>query len=76
MSATVRIAGVEATIDGYVWTSDDATLAGLLNAMLDPTGPSGSDPAPDLHAAQAAVDVLRGEVVESELPGFVAGRVY
>ena len=76
MSASVSIWEVKAKIDGYVWSSDDASFADLLNALLDPLGPSGSDPAPDYHAALAAVEMLGGEVTDYDLPSFVKGRVY
>jgi len=76
MTATINIAGIEATIDDYRWTSRDAVLASTLNAMLDPLGPSGGDPAPDYHAALAAVEQIGGKVVKYDLPEYVAGRIY
>jgi len=76
MSATIRIENVEATISEYVWSCEDATLKAVLNGLLDPLGPSGADPAPDLHAAQAAVEALGGEVVSYDEVDFVKGRVY
>jgi len=76
MSATIRIGNVEATIKEYVWSCEDAAVEAVLNGMLNPLGPSGADPAPDLHAAQVAVEVLGGEVVSSDEVDFVKGRVY
>lgn len=65
-----------ATIDGYVWRSDDETLQDLLNSMLDPNGPPGGIPDPDWEAAQAAIEQLGGEIVEHEAVESEAGRVY
>lgn len=77
MSATIRImSDVEATIDGYEWTSDNQALEDLLNAMLDPLGPSGADPNPSLTAAQEAVKRLGGEVVRFDKPEFDPEAVY
>jgi len=76
MSATVIIGGERATIDGYEWTSDNQALEDLLNAMLDPLGPSGADPNPSLTAARSAVDRLSGEVVIFDKPEFDPEAVY
>lgn len=76
MSATVIIGGERATIDGYEWTSDNQALEDLLNAMLDPLGPSGADPNPSLTAAQEAVKRLGGEVVRFDKPKFDPEAVY
>lgn len=76
MSATVMIGGEKATIDGYKWTSDDQALEELLNALLDPLGPSGADPNPSLTAAQEAVKRLGGEVVRFDKPKFDPEAVY
>ena len=76
MSATIKVGNVEATISEWVWSCKDKTLESLLNGMLDPLGPSGADPAPDLHAAQAAVGALGGEVISYDETDFVEGRVY
>ena len=66
MAAIVRIGLSEATCDGYIWTSEDETLALLLNARMDPWGPSGSDPNPDCSAAQQAVEDLGGELLQCD----------
>ena len=76
MSATVAIGGERATIDGYEWTSDNQALEDLLNAMLDPLGPSGADPNPSMTAAQEAVKRLGGEVVRFDKPEFDPEAVY
>lgn len=64
----VEIHGIEAAIDDYQWTSDDEKLAEILNLMLDPLGPSGADPYPDLTAASEAMERLGGEVVSFDEP--------
>jgi len=77
MAVTVRIARAETSIEDYVWTSKEASLAGLLNAMLDPLGPSGADPNPDLTAAQAAIKILGGEILDAGEPlPYEPGMVY
>ena len=76
MSATVRIGDATATITDWVWMASDSRLEGVLNGLLDPAGPSGSDPHPDLHAAQDAVEQIGGEVIEYDETEYVSGRVY
>ena len=64
----IKVLGAEAVIDGYVWLSDDEGLQELLQTYIDPLGPSGADPYPDLTAALAMVDLFGGEVVEFDDP--------
>ena len=64
MPVVVEIGGEKAEINDYKWTSEDKVLQGLLNSMIDPIGPSGADPYPDLTAADDAVKRLGGKVVE------------
>lgn len=64
----IKIGDVEATIENYKWTSKDKRLENLLNTKLDPLGPSGADPYPDLTAARQVVDWLGGEIVEYDKP--------
>ena len=69
MAVKVRIGPYEATIDGYKWTVPESEdMESLLNARLEPFGPSGSDPYPDLTAARKAVEELGGEVLEYDEP--------
>lgn len=72
----IDIAGNVATIKGYKWSGDNNVLVSLLNAMLDPAGPSGADPNPDLTAAQAAIDALGGEITRADETEYVEGRIY
>lgn len=76
MTATIRILGQEATIAGYRWTGADASLVAMLNAMLDPDGPAGSDPNPDLNAARAAAEAFKGEVLSYEETPFDPEAIY
>ncbi len=76
MSATIEVDGQEATISEYVWASDDQELEDILTSITGPDAPSGADPAPDYHAALAAVAIIGGEVTEYTLPKYVDGRVY
>ncbi len=78
MSAIIEVEGTKATVDGYKWTSEDEDLQRFLTLQLDPTGPSGADPNPDLHAAQNAVEVLGSgaRLLDYEKMPYVKGRVY
>lgn len=78
MSAIIKVEGVKATIDDYKWTSKNEELQDFLNSLLDPNGPSGGDPNPDLHAAQAAVQILGSgaSLIDYEKLPYVEGRVY
>lgn len=78
MAATIDLGlGLsKATIDGYEWTSDDKIFEDLLNTMLDPYGPSGADPNPDLTAAQAAVKQIGGKIISFDEVENVPGRIY
>ncbi len=76
MTTTIRIWSQAAAIDGWLWTGQDQPLVDMLNAMLDPLGPSGADPAPDYHAALAAIEQFGGEVLSFELPEYVEGGIY
>ncbi len=76
MGATVMIDGQEATISNYVWASTDQELERILTSITGTDAPSGADPAPDYHAALAAVKMMGGEVTEFTLPKYVDGRVY
>lgn len=69
MAVKVKIGPYEAIIDGYQWSvPEDKDFEDLLNARLEPFGPSGSDPYPDYTAAQQVVSDLGGEIVEFDKP--------
>ncbi len=72
----VNIGGDAAEIEGYEWTGDNDALVGLLNAMLDSSGPSGADSNPDLTAAQDAISRLGGEILHADEVEYVEGRIY
>jgi len=74
--ATIELAGMQATIEGWNWTGTDEQLVTLLNSMLDPIGPSGGDPAPNTHEAQRVAELLGAEVVEFELPEYDPEAIY
>ena len=76
MSATIKVGAFEAILDGWEWTGDDAWFVDKLNSMLDPEGPSGSDPAPDLHEARRTAKELGGQVVRFDKPEYVKDTVY
>lgn len=76
MSATIQAGLFEATIKDWHWTGDNPAFVAMLNARLDPAGPSGADPAPDYHEAQRVAAEIGAEVIDYELPEYVSGRVY
>ena len=77
MAVTIQLPwGVTAVIDGYQWRARDLHVAKMLNALLDPDGPSGADPDPDRTAAQAAIDKLGGKIIQADDPPFEDGTVY
>lgn len=55
-----------AEIEGGRWTSADKRLEAELNARMDPSGPSGADPDPDLTVARAAAHALGGEIIQAD----------
>jgi len=76
MNATIELRGMQATIEGWEWTGTDEQSVTLLNAMLDPAGPSGGDPAPNTHEARRVAELLGGKVVDFELPEYDPEAVY
>lgn len=76
MSARIKIGEMTATCDHYHWKASSPELERLLNAMLDPLGPSGADPNPDYHAALKATELLGGEVVSYDSTEYEEGVVY
>lgn len=73
----IKIGDTEATIENYEWSCKDKLLRQVLNGMLDPLGPSGADPYPDLTAAREAVAKLGGEIVEyDEQPDYPKDTVF
>jgi hypothetical protein len=64
MHAVVELKGEVAYFVDYKWTASNKTLERQLNELLDPLGPSGSDPAPWITAAKQAVESLDVTVVE------------
>jgi hypothetical protein len=73
---TVEFVGATATIQDGVWASENDSLQSLLNAMLDPLGPSGSDPDPDHTAAMDAAEKLGGKITQRDKVEYVEGRIY
>ena len=76
MIATIELAGMRATIKGWSWTGTDGQFVTLLNAMLDPYGPSGGDPAPNTHEARRVAELLGGKVIAFELPEYDPEAIY
>lgn len=64
MSVSIEIGGVIATVNGYEWKCRSKPMEDWLNSLLDPLGPSGADPNPDLSAAlEAIAEAGTGEIV-------------
>ena len=76
MSATIQAGTFTATLQDWLWTGGNPAFVAMLNARLDPEGPSGADPAPDYHEALRIADVIGAEVIDFELPEYVKGRIY
>ena len=76
MSATINTHLGQATCTNYHWEADNETLAKYLNVLLDPNGPSGSDPNPDLTAARVAVNEIGAKIVDYDDLEAVPGRIY
>jgi len=78
MAAKVKVLPEEVVAEcrGYHWTSTDKDIEGYLNSLLDPWGPSGSDPNPDYTAALQAVELLGGKVVVYDRTESVENVVY
>jgi hypothetical protein len=75
MAATVEIDGQKATIEEYEWSGDEP-LSTMLNLLLDPLGPSGSDPNSDYTAAKEMVDRFRGKLLSFDKLDFDPDVVY
>lgn len=76
MECTILLWGEWATLRNWNWTSSKPEIADMLNAMLDPDGPSGSDPQPAITEAHRIVEKLGGEVVHEEFEKHEPGLVY
>lgn len=76
MSATIRMFGKEFTLDAWEWTGEADHVVELLNAKLDPLGPSGSDPNPSLHEAERIVAKLGGEIVRYDETEYDPEMIY
>lgn len=63
MAARVLFPEGEATIKEYHWTAERPSFERLLNSLLDPYGPGGHDPNPDLTAAKEAMKLLGGKLL-------------
>lgn len=72
----ISIRGIDASISDGVWKSEDAVLEQVLNSLLDPFGPSGSDPDSDYHAAEAAIKTLGGKILQADAQEYIDGQVY
>jgi len=58
--------GRVAVINGWQWASNDKAFEAALNADLDPQGPGGEVPDPDMQAAQAAIKRWGGKIIIHE----------
>lgn len=76
MITITTAADLTASITGRTWTSDDATLAELLNLMADGREFYTSDPDPDHTLAREAVATFGGEITHHDRPEYVPGRIY
>ena len=77
MTAKIKTPHGEAVCEGYEWHCEDKVIERYLNSLLNPMGPGGEDPNPDLTAAEQALE----EIPDSELVDYtpmnrVEGVVY
>lgn len=74
----IKINGISAVVDHLQWVCPEMPqLEKLLNARIDPLGPSGADPYPDLTVAREVVEKFGGEITQQDPPQEVEeGRVY
>ena len=63
MSVTIQILMSNATIENGIWSSKDKTLKRFLDSLKPLYGHGGADPNPDLTAAQEAVNLTGGEII-------------
>lgn len=74
---TIEIYSKQATIQDYVWSCEEPTIADFLNATTDLNGPSGSDPYPDLTAALRAIkEAGSGRVISFLRPVYDPEMIY
>ena len=63
MSVTVQILMSNAMIENGIWSSKDRTLKKFLDSLKPLYGSEGADPNPDLTAAQEAVNLTGGAII-------------
>lgn len=75
MPATLNINGTAATVQNGRWACANPTYLKLLNTTVDPLGPGGDDPHPDLTLAKKAATLFgKSAKLESSSP-IKTGRV-
>lgn len=57
------ISGTKATLQRGRWTCTHKVIERYLNSLIDPLGPSGADPYPELTIAKEAARRLRGTII-------------
>jgi hypothetical protein len=76
MAVTVKIGGFEASIQDGQWSSDNKLLNDIVILTVPFEGVPTSEPDPDKHLADIAIEKLGGEIVSHDKPEFVEGRIY
>jgi len=65
MGATLKVWGVEATVENGEWTCDDELTQRVLNLLTKTLGRmTAFDPNPDYHLAQRVAKRFKGEVLK------------
>jgi len=74
----VQIWGVEAGIDELQWVvPTEPRVEKFLNSLIDPLGPSGADPYPDLTVAREVVDRFGGAITyQDPVPDIDENKIY
>jgi len=66
LSLDSKMSGCVAVIDRWQWACEDKLFEKVLNSDLDPDGPGGEVPDPDMQAAQAAIKRWGGKIIIHE----------
>lgn len=68
MPFQIELGGIPATVKDREWTCADASTLKLLNTLIDPRGPSASDPNPDRTLAHLAVSRWGATLISQDKP--------
>lgn len=76
MSVTIEYRGMQATINGGEWTSENDALAAFLTAQLLGVDIPASEPFPDYIVAQDIVARFSAVIIDVVKPNTEPNRIY